>query len=64
MLSGERLKAWRTKRWLTQTELAERAGLPQSYIARLESGQRANPSLDALTRIAKALRVPLTALLK
>lgn len=39
---------------LTQEELAKRAGVPQSVIARLESGRHL-PSLRSLDKIAKKL---------
>jgi transcriptional regulator with XRE-family HTH domain len=39
---------------LTQQELARRAGVPQSVIARLESGKHL-PSLRSLEKIAKKL---------
>lgn len=39
---------------LTQEELARRAGVPQSVVARLESGRHL-PSLRSLDRIAKKL---------
>ena len=39
---------------LTQEQLAERAGLKRSYIARLESGD-ANPTVTTLHRLARAL---------
>lgn len=38
---------------LTQAELAERMGTPQSFVARLESG-RALPSTRTLVRVAEA----------
>lgn len=43
---------------LSQAELAVRAGMPQSVIARIESN-RGNPSLRTLLAIAKALDVHL-----
>ena len=51
----------RILRGLTQQELAERAGMTQSVVARVESG-RANPSLTTLERLAEALggRVTIT----
>ena len=39
---------------ITQAELAKRIGTSKSNISRLESGNY-NPSLDMLTKIAKAL---------
>lgn len=52
---GERIKRLRTNRGLTQTALAERSGVPQSLISRLEGKTRDNPSADVLRRLAKAL---------
>ncbi len=54
---GERIKALREKRGMTQTDLATRAGLSQAYVAMLEAGVKQNPSLDILNRLAKALGV-------
>jgi len=39
---------------LTQRELAEKTGLKQSNISRLETG-KSNPSLDLLQRVAEGL---------
>jgi transcriptional regulator with XRE-family HTH domain len=44
----------RTEQNLTQQELAERIGIKQSNISRLESGQY-NPSLDFLKKVAGGL---------
>ncbi len=52
-----RLRALRHNRGLTQVELAERVGITQAYIARLETGAKKNPSLLLLDRLAKALKV-------
>jgi transcriptional regulator with XRE-family HTH domain len=41
----------------------QRAGLSREYVARLETGQH-NPSLATLQKLAKALGVPVTALLE
>ena len=51
------LKAIRTKKGLTQIELAKRAMVTQPYLAMLESGAFRNPTLDVLRRLAKALKV-------
>ena len=52
---GERIKRERDKRRYTQAELAERAGVKQSLISRLESGLRTNPGADVVKGLAKAL---------
>jgi transcriptional regulator with XRE-family HTH domain len=52
---GERIKRLRTSRGLTQTEVAERSGVPQSLISRLEGKTRDNPSADVLKRLATCL---------
>jgi transcriptional regulator with XRE-family HTH domain len=57
------LRRLRTKRGLSQQGLAERSGLSREYVARLETGQH-NPSLATLQKLAKALGVPVTALLE
>ena len=59
LLEGEHpVKVFRDHRGLTQTRLAEAAGLKQSYVSQIEAGTR-NGSVDALKRIAEALRVDL-----
>ena len=53
------LRAARIARGLSQKELGERVGLPQSNIARLESGET-NPRIANLIEIARALDLDLT----
>ncbi len=50
---AEQIKKLRTAKKLTQKVVAERTGMPQSVIARIESGQT-GISLDTLGRIASA----------
>ena len=45
-------------------EVAVKAKVPPGYLAELESGKKKNPSLDVLKRLAKALGVPVAALLE
>jgi transcriptional regulator with XRE-family HTH domain len=49
---------------LTQRDLAKKAKVTGAYVAMIETGVRKNPSLAILNRLAKALGVPVTALLK
>ena len=48
------LKAVRIKRSMTQMAVAKKAAMPQSVIARIESGER-NMSVETLHRVATAL---------
>ncbi len=55
MSIGHNIKQRReAKRW-NQTELAEKAGIKQATISRLESGVNDNITIDNLRRIAAAL---------
>jgi transcriptional regulator with XRE-family HTH domain len=61
---GKMLQATREAKGLTQEDLAKRAKVARSYLAKLETGHSQNPSLAVLQRLAKALGVPMTALLE
>ena len=56
------LKKHRTAKKLSRYALAQRAGISRVYIATLEAG-RADPTIGMLTKLAKALGVPVTELL-
>jgi transcriptional regulator with XRE-family HTH domain len=58
------LKDLRGQREMSQRELAAKVGVTQAYIAQLEAGEKKNPSLDVLKRLARALGVPVTELLE
>jgi transcriptional regulator with XRE-family HTH domain len=58
------LRTLREQKGLTQDQVAKRAGVTKPYLSQLESGARKNPSLPVLKRLAKALGVPVTALLE
>lgn len=57
-LAGNVLRIARTRAGLSQRELAEAAHVPQSTIARIESGTR-QPSLPVLARILAAVDLEL-----
>jgi transcriptional regulator with XRE-family HTH domain len=55
---GVIVKRLRDARGLTQTQLAERAGLTQGYVAKIESAAYApDPALSVVLRLARALGV-------
>jgi transcriptional regulator with XRE-family HTH domain len=60
---GMKLKRLREKGGLSQEALAKKAKLTREHVNRLEAG-RHNPTMGVLQRLAKALGVPVTALLE
>lgn len=58
ILIGNRIKQLRKNLKLTQSNLADKAGLSTNFIALLEKGKR-SASVDTLFRISKVLKVEL-----
>lgn len=56
MTIGERIKEFRLKAGLTQSELAEKLGIPYQSIGQWERGLR-SPKIETLQKIAEALGV-------
>ncbi|MFZ5826904.1 MAG: helix-turn-helix domain-containing protein [Bacillota bacterium] len=54
---GERLAWARNQQGLILQQVSDRSGLAIGYISQLEKGAKVNPTIDALHRLAKALRV-------
>lgn len=63
MVMGKMLRRARIWRKLTQVELAEKVGVHEMTISKLERGDR-QPSLALLRRLAKALKVKVGELLE
>jgi len=59
---GDNLKEVRTRRLLTQVQLAEKSGVNQVTIARIERNQ-VDPRFSTMRRLAKALDIDPTELL-
>ena len=55
---GERLRAWRGQRSISQLALAERAGTTARHVSFLETG-RSRPGVELVLRLSRALEVPL-----
>ena len=62
MTLGERLRQLRDMKGLSQDELGQRANVPRSVIADVESGHRATVTLDTAKRLAEALAVTIDSL--
>jgi DNA-binding Xre family transcriptional regulator len=60
MMIEQKLAALRTQRGLTQAQLAERLGVSQPHIAKLEAGRAKNIELRTLCRWATALGAKVT----
>ena len=58
---GDKIKALRDQKGITQEDLAEKIEVDRSYMGFVERGER-NPTLDVLGRIAKAFGISLSKL--
>jgi transcriptional regulator with XRE-family HTH domain len=54
----------REEQGLSQLALAKKAGVAQGYISSLEAGEKKNPSIGVLRKLARALGVPVGELLE
>lgn len=57
------IRLLRDKLWMTQAQLAQRAGVPQSHIAKIEKGKM-SPRLDTIKKIFEALHCDVLLLAK
>lgn len=60
---GIQIRAVRTELQMTQQELADQCGLDRTYISMVENGKQ-NLTLGALFKIADALEIPLSSLIR
>ncbi len=60
---GENLKKIRTKKNITQTELAKTLGVDKSFVSNIEKG-KTNPTLATIAKLAKSVGVSVDELLK
>jgi transcriptional regulator with XRE-family HTH domain len=58
MIIGERLRALREQKNLSQGDIEKRTGLLRCYISRVENGHTV-PAVETLEKMARALEVPL-----
>jgi transcriptional regulator with XRE-family HTH domain len=59
---GKRIAASRLQLGVSQSAVAQRAGIDPSYLSRIENG-KVHPTVGTAMRIAEALRIPLADLL-
>ena len=58
MLLGDRLRAIREAKKLSQGDIEKLTGLPRPYVSRIENGHTV-PSIETLEKLARGLAVPL-----
>jgi transcriptional regulator with XRE-family HTH domain len=58
MIIGDRLRALREEKKLSQGDMEKRSGLFRCYISRVENGHTV-PAVETLEKMARALEVPL-----
>ena len=58
MIIGDRLRALREEKILSQGDIEKRSGLFRCYISRVENGHTV-PAIETLEKMARALEVPL-----
>jgi transcriptional regulator with XRE-family HTH domain len=58
MVIGDKLKALRAQKNMSQGEMEKRTGLLRCYISRIENDHTV-PSVDTLEKMARALEVPM-----
>src|SRR5277367_6662734 len=59
MVIGEKLKALRAQKGMSQGDIEKRTGLLRCYLSRVENGHTV-PSIETLQKIAGALELPLS----
>ncbi|MBM3253433.1 MAG: helix-turn-helix transcriptional regulator [Candidatus Omnitrophica bacterium] len=61
---GENIKKVRKKRKLTQDKLARLADIPYTTLTKIETGVIKKPSVQAVSKIARALSISIDELIK
>ena len=58
MIIGDRLRAMREEKRLSQGDIEKRTGLLRCYISRVENGHTV-PAIETLEKMARALEIPM-----
>lgn len=64
MTIAEKIKAYREKHNITQTEFAEAGNMTRASVEAIENGRIENPGMESLISIAKAMNITLDELIK
>lgn len=60
---GRNLKLIRTKKRISQGDIARALGIDRAFISNIENG-KTNPTLATIAKLAKALDIPIEDLIK
>lgn len=63
MVQSIKIKQLREKKGLSQEKLARLANVSNNTVINIESGKQKNPTVDTISKIAKALNVSIEELL-
>ena len=58
MIIGDRLRAMREEKQLSQGDIEKRTGLLRCYISRVENGHTV-PAIETLEKLARAMEIPM-----
>ena len=61
---GENIRKLRKQKKISQDRLSKEADLALNTIVKIETGEKSNPTIETLTKIAKALHVSVNDLIK
>ncbi|MDU1604728.1 MAG: helix-turn-helix transcriptional regulator [Clostridium sp.] len=61
---GIKIKSARESKNMSICELANKSGLSDSYLSRLENGQRKDPSISTVIKIVTALEISIDDFIK
>lgn len=64
IVNRQRLKELRESKPLTQGQLEMKSGVAQGHISRLEEGKRKNAKISTIGKLATALGVPVSELVR
>jgi len=64
MIQSTKIKQLREKKGLSQEKLARLANVSNNTMVNIESGKQTNPTIETVSKIAKALGVEIEELLK
>jgi transcriptional regulator with XRE-family HTH domain len=64
MTIGEAIKSIREERGISQDKVEAKTGIKRGYLSKIENGHNDNPTLKTLCKIAEALQVKLSGIIK